>query len=307
MVGIYKIENLINGHKYIGQSRNISQRWNAEKRCAFSPNSSSYDYPLSKAFRKYGIENFSFTILEECSIDELNEKERFWISYYDSFFHGYNQTLGGDGGGNNNSQLILDIIDDLKNTKLLQREIAKKRGVSEEIVQGINTGRYWFLDNQEYPIRGVRTITQRYCIDCGKKITRKALRCPECSVKLQQKVERPSKEELFDYLVSIKGNFTEASRRFGVTDNSIRKWCAKYDLPTSSKDYRLLIEENPNKGRTIPKKIAQIDSVTNKVITTYDTIADAYKALKVKNSSHISAVCRGKRKTAYGYKWKYIE
>ena len=67
MIGIYKIENLINGKVYIGQSNNIERR--------FSQHQSSYeqkrflDKPLYKAFAKYGIENFSFTIIEECSIE----------------------------------------------------------------------------------------------------------------------------------------------------------------------------------------------------------------------------------------------
>lgn len=307
MVGIYKIENLINGKKYIGQSKNIQQRWKGEKFSAFNPNSKSYNYPLSKAFRKYGIENFTFSILEECKISDLNEKERYWVSYYDSFFNGYNQTPGGDGGNSSNPELIMNIINDLKNTELIQRDIAEKWKISEEMVQGINTGRYWYLDNQVYPIREIRTVTKHYCIDCGKEVTQKALRCIECASKLQRKVERPSKEDLLNYLLSVKGNFTEASRYFKVSDNSIRKWCKAYNLPFNSKDYKPLIEENPNKGRTIPKKIAQIDISTDEVIDIYNTIADAYRTLGIKNSSHISAVCRGKRKTAYGYKWKYIE
>ena len=44
MVGIYKIENLLNHHCYIGQSRNIEKRWEAHKIAAFNPNQSSYDY-----------------------------------------------------------------------------------------------------------------------------------------------------------------------------------------------------------------------------------------------------------------------
>ena len=90
MTGIYKIENLVNGKKYIGQSKNIECRWRREKNDAFNEHSSSYNYPLSRAFRKYGVENFSFEVIEECDVKNLNEKEKFWISRYDSFFSGYN-------------------------------------------------------------------------------------------------------------------------------------------------------------------------------------------------------------------------
>lgn len=55
----------------------------------------TYNYLLSRAFRKYGIENFSFEILEECSKEDLDDKEVYYISKYDSYFNGYNQTTGG--------------------------------------------------------------------------------------------------------------------------------------------------------------------------------------------------------------------
>lgn len=58
---------------------------------------------LYKAFNKYGIENFTFEIIEEIE-DEglLSEREKHWITYYNSFEKGYNMTLGGDGGATRN-------------------------------------------------------------------------------------------------------------------------------------------------------------------------------------------------------------
>lgn len=81
--GIYKITNLINDKSYIGQSINIHRRFGDHKSAAFSKNNHKYSYPLSQAFRKYGIENFSFQILEECVEQELDAREKYFYSLYE--------------------------------------------------------------------------------------------------------------------------------------------------------------------------------------------------------------------------------
>ena len=97
MIGIYKITNNINHKVYIGQSINIERRWACHKNRAFVPNK-EYDKYLYRAFRKYGIENFSFKVLEECSKEELDEKEKQYILEYHSCVdtYGYNETCGYD-------------------------------------------------------------------------------------------------------------------------------------------------------------------------------------------------------------------
>lgn len=94
--GIYKITNLINNNAYIGLSINIEKRWQAHKERSLNENNKEYDKVLYKAFRKYGIDNFKFEILEECKPEELKSKEIYWIQYYDTFHNGYNATPGGD-------------------------------------------------------------------------------------------------------------------------------------------------------------------------------------------------------------------
>ena len=62
-----------------------------------------------------GVENFSFEVIEECSIEELNEKEQFYIKKYNSYIdfpnsNGYNLTLGGDGTRKVTEEQILNIV-----------------------------------------------------------------------------------------------------------------------------------------------------------------------------------------------------
>lgn len=91
IIGIYKITNKINGKSYVGQSTNIFNRWDKHRWQI-----KSGDKPLYKAFRKYGIENFTFEILEQCPKEKLDEREVYWTSFYDTYKNGYNLTPGGD-------------------------------------------------------------------------------------------------------------------------------------------------------------------------------------------------------------------
>lgn len=101
--GIYKITNKINGKMYIGQSVDIYDRWIKEK----AP--SAQKYALQRAFDKYGRENFNFEIIERLKPDKLNEREIYWIAYYDTYNNGYNETLGGDTGHRYNYKEIYDL------------------------------------------------------------------------------------------------------------------------------------------------------------------------------------------------------
>lgn len=101
--GIYKITNNINGKMYIGQSVDIYDRWIKEK----APSASKY--ALQKAFDKYGRENFTFEIIERLKLEELDEREIYWIAYYDTYNNGYNETLGGNAGRKYNYQEIYNL------------------------------------------------------------------------------------------------------------------------------------------------------------------------------------------------------
>jgi group I intron endonuclease len=101
MIGIYIIENKVNNKVYIGQSKDIEKRLKEHRRRAYRGNENTnkeYNKYLYRAIRKYGLENFTFNILEECSIELLDEKESYYILKYksnDEYF-GYNETSGYD-------------------------------------------------------------------------------------------------------------------------------------------------------------------------------------------------------------------
>ena len=54
------------------------------------------------------------------------------------------------------------------------------------------------------------------------------------------------------------------------------------------------------------KKVLQLSKETEEIIQEFDSISEAAKSLGGKSVGSISDVCKGKRKTAYGYKWKFL-
>ena len=93
MIGVYCIKNKINNKRYIGQSINIENRLVSHKR-------NEKSILLVRAFEKYGLENFDFFVLEECSQEKLDDRERFYIKLFKSndLDFGYNLTEGGEHG-----------------------------------------------------------------------------------------------------------------------------------------------------------------------------------------------------------------
>lgn len=93
IIGIYKITNQETKECYIGQSVDIAKRWKDHAKCGLD-----IDRPqgnkLYQNMIEYGLWNFTFELLEECPREQLNEKEKFYISLYDSCNYGFNSTIG---------------------------------------------------------------------------------------------------------------------------------------------------------------------------------------------------------------------
>lgn len=94
---IYKITNTINGKSYIGQTiQNVKERF--YQHCATKCSKAVLDMAIHRAIKKYGKSNFTVEVIEEVDSTNLNDRERYWIKYYDSYNNGYNSTKGGQDG-----------------------------------------------------------------------------------------------------------------------------------------------------------------------------------------------------------------
>lgn len=91
--GIYKITNLETKKCYIGQSVSIANRWKTHCKQGCETGATAVN-KLYRDIYTEGLHNFSFELLEKCSKEDLNKKEKFWISMYQSDKYGLNSTRG---------------------------------------------------------------------------------------------------------------------------------------------------------------------------------------------------------------------
>ena len=82
---------------------------------------------------------------------------------------------------------------------------------------------------------------QSFCRNCGKEISYNASYCIDCLAFLQRRVERPSREELKE-LVRTQ-SLLSVGKMFGVSDNAIRKWCIKENIPSKKTDINKYSDE----------------------------------------------------------------
>lgn len=229
--GIYIITNLINNKVYIGQSKNIKDRFNSHK----SDARRGKDYPISRAIRKYGISNFNFEILEYAPLNKLDELEIKMIKKYDStnYNKGYNICRGGSNSINTKSVIYQNfqaITNDIKSTKMVFKDIAKKYSISISTVSQINLGQRWHNDSLCYPIRdkNANKVMKYYCKDCGSLLSRHAKNlCRSCYDKARcNNLTKDLLIEAIDNGLYIQ----QIANKYNVSHTTVRRWFKKYNF-----------------------------------------------------------------------------
>lgn len=207
--GIYLIK-FSNGKVYVGLSNNIIRRMkehNTDYR---------HDLPLTRAIQKYGKIS-DFYLLESINADnrkKLQERESYWINYYQSNTKekGYNLTSGGDGadiGANNVSAKftedeILQVISDIKNSSLSLKDIAKKYNTSPQAISKINNGISYFHKTENYPLR-----------NGNAKDKLKGANNSKASLTQEQA------NEIYELLKNTKIPMREIAKKYSVSDSLI--------------------------------------------------------------------------------------
>lgn len=286
MIGIYKVTNKINNKSYIGQSKNIEQRWHTHKISPYNKNSTQYNTLFYKAIRKYGINNFSFEVLEECSIENLNEREIYWIAYYDTYNKnkGYNMTKGGECGVSkkyDEKQMIKKWKQGASFSTLKKEFHCSKQTITN------------YLQNNNISVKERRTRANLY----------KAIAVIQYSLDGKYIKTYPSLSAASEAVGIVpkigSGNISYACKgRISSAYNYL--WKYANDLTPVEE----LVCKAKMKLHHRNQKVNQYN-LNGDFIKTFNTISEAAKSVGLKSISGITNACVGLSKTSKGYIWKY--
>lgn len=273
---IYRIYNDINEKSYIGLTTNtVETRW--KKHLA---NSAFVKYHLYDAMRLYGVEHFFIEMIENVEDNYLAERERYWIQYYDSFHNGYNETQGGEG----NQLYAKTDFYRLWDNGYSINEIATQIGCVRSTVYEA------LLDYENYTAE--------------KSLRRRA----------ENNQKRVCQFDLSGKLIATYKSVKEAELAIGVVGNgTIGQCCARKPGHKTVKNYFWLWEEDKAKINELvaslneghrEQKVAQLDKDGN-VIAVFNSAKEAAQSFGRPKDSHIGDCCKGRRKTCFGYGWRY--
>ena len=283
---IYKATSITTGKVYIGQSCQT-----LEKRMSQHLYKATSDYDpnnhFHNAIRKYGFQDFVFQIIEDgiTSKELLDEREKYWINHYNSYYDGYNSTLGGESGLRRDDLVIAALFHDGYTTK----EICEMTGYDRGTIYN------------SYKVNGLQEENNK------RKNEKTRLRCSE-------RVEQYSLDGKY---IKTYESATAAGQELG-NQSAISAVCRQENSALSAYGYLFKYENDPrnisewverynNKKQSGKprKQIIQKDKNKN-VIAIYQSAAEAAKALNLKDKSNICTAAR-KGNTAYGYYWEYVE
>ena len=292
ITGIYKITNKINGNAYIGQSVNIKKRLENHKCC-----NGNADFPLYKAIKEYGKDNFTYEILEQCTKEELNSRELYYIHKFDTVKKGYNPTDITD-----NPFYHKEIrIKALKNMKIAHQTKEHKEK------QSVITKKLW--QKESYRNKVITAINSKESKD---KISKKAKEMWENKTTREKITQASKKRADTKEFRKEKSKMMKEAWENGKFNKADYKNCFSEHINKMETDseYRNKMIQKLKDNRPNSVSIDMMNIETGEVINNFKKIMDAQTWIKENtkytkaDNTTISRASKGKAKTAYGYRWK---
>ena len=303
--GIYGIHNLVNDKWYVGQAVNIRARWNVHR--SLLTRNERESVHLLRAWNKYGSDAFEWVVLEECTPEQLNEREIAWIAQKDSYKNGYNRTLGGGGiRGYHLSESHRARLREATREKWADPEHRKKRlqamhavTESDDYRAKISEAGKKNWSDPEFKNQSLKRMQEGArnpaAIQKRRESLKIALQNPETRAKLSKASKQNWKTESYREKVnSARARAMDDTYRKRASMQSKERW--------KSGIYRNLVRTNLSKAkRAAAPEVLQIE--TGRV---YNSIADASEVLGI-SYAHILSVCYGKRRSAGGFHWRFFK
>lgn len=316
MIGIYKITNKVNGKIYIGKSTDIVRRF-AEHKRHYKSESHRKKIALYKSMWKYGVENFIFEILEETSVDVLDEREKYYIDFYKSNNKdiGYNLTEGGDSGPiyygetNKNAKLTEDIVFQIREyykqgyvKKQAYECICEKQKVNINTFSDVWIGKIW--KHVHYDVYDESFKDEIYKKRCENKS-----RLTETSSKQYVKEIRDYRNQ-GRYIWDIFALYSDKMERFTFEDIWYNR-CYKYIQSDIVKESKVKYIKK-HKFEYVKINMYNLDGKYIKTFyNAYDVIKfldrDSTNNMRKNTRTRIFNVCNHKEKSAYGYIWSFVD
>lgn len=309
MIGyIYLCTCTVTNKVYVGMTiQKYTNRWRDHIKFSFNPKSKTYNHYFHKAIRKYGKENFKWSILEtveketrEELIKELKRLEINYIKQYDSKNNGYNLTDGGDCSNIECKKIkVYSDSGQLLETFNNVSELSDKYKITKNVIWLV-CGRF-----SNYTKWNNHRLIFRYENDDVTKEDLEKL----SNINYDNSV---SMYDLLGNLVKCFNNITIASNELNIARNRITACCSGRNSFTLINGIRYIFKYGNNKPseeeisyintiKSDPKSaVIAIDSVTNEIIGKYSSQSEAAKELNIRKNN-ISEACSGKRKSAGKY------
>lgn len=285
---IYKVTNRINGMIYIGKTNDFNKR--KKEHTVYDINNNNI---FHKALRKYGLDNFKWEIIDYAeTLEDINEKEKYYIKEYNSFKpNGYNMTKGGDGGSMWNARPVV-VLD--KEGNFIQRydssgEAEKKGGFT-------NTSVLICCKEKNRTHKGFLFMFEDEYINSGGYTYKKP--------------NNPFEKGVVQYSLTGKKiqefkSITEASQKTNTRRTSLVGVLKGYYKTAggfiwSYKGKKINLKDHIIKSKGTP--ILQINPSTNEIINEFKSTAEAGRVLNVKYKCIHKVLDKPNRK-AYGFKW----
>lgn len=211
---IYMFKNKVNQKCYVGQAIDVERRYTEH---LYYVNNNPIQ-PIHKAIAKYGIDNFNFKILEflpQCTKEQLDDKEKYYIQKHHAYSKGYNCTLGGDGNlglhhsdetkkligkasKNRSAESNRKISEKLKGRKIVGEQRQKmiknlKENASPKAIEWHKSeeGLAWHKKQGEY-LKGknFKKLIKHTCLECGKEFETYSKRSKYCCGACEQRYRR---------------------------------------------------------------------------------------------------------------------